>query len=83
MHPELLVSVAGSAFARGMQFVYVGNVSGTFGELEHTRCPRCHTTVVERRNFETTALRLRGDACPDCGERIPGLFSREPHSSAL
>ena len=75
MHPELLVSVAGSAFARGMQFVYVGNVTGTFRELEHTRCPGCHSTVVERNNFTTTALRLQGSACPDCGHRLPGLFA--------
>ena len=75
MHPELLLSVAGSAFARGLSFVYVGNVTGTFRELEHTRCPRCHATVVERDNFTTTELRLRGAACPDCGERIPGLFA--------
>lgn len=74
MHPELLVSVAGSAFARGLQFVYVGNVTSTFRELEHTRCPRCHSNVVERSSYTTTAFRLKGDACPDCGERIPGLF---------
>lgn len=75
MHPELLVSVAGTAFARGMQFVYVGNVTGTFQELEHTRCPGCHTTVVERNNFTTTTNRLVSGACPSCGERIPGLFA--------
>ena len=78
MHPELLVSVAGSAYARGMHFVYVGNVTTTFRELEHTRCPRCHATVVERNNFTTTDLRLDGDACRGCGERIPGLFSKAP-----
>lgn len=75
MHPELLVSVAGSAFARGMQFVYVGNVTGTFGELEHTRCPQCHTTVVERSNFATTKNVLASGACPSCGHRVPGLFA--------
>jgi pyruvate formate lyase activating enzyme len=74
MHPELLVSVAGSAFARGMPFVYVGNVTGTFRELEHTRCPGCHATLVERENFTTTAVHLRGSACPSCGHAIPGLF---------
>lgn len=74
MHPELLVSVAGSAYARGMKFVYVGNVTGTFGELEHTRCPQCHHTVIERKSFTTTANRLVHDACPRCGERIPGVF---------
>jgi pyruvate formate lyase activating enzyme len=75
MHPELLVSVAGSAFARGMQFVYVGNVTGTFGELEHTRCPRCHATVVERKNFTTTTNHLVEGSCPGCGDRIPGVFA--------
>jgi pyruvate formate lyase activating enzyme len=73
MHPEMLVSVAGSAYARGMQFVYVGNVTHTFQELEHTRCPKCHATLVERNNFTTTANHLRDGACA-CGEKIPGLF---------
>jgi pyruvate formate lyase activating enzyme len=73
--PALPVSVAGSAYARGMAFVYVGNVTGTFQELEHTRCPKCHATVVERKNFTTTARHLRGDACAGCGQRIPGLFA--------
>jgi len=76
MHPELLVSVAGSAYARGLSFVYVGNVTGTFRELEHTRCPRCHITVVERNNFTTTGNHLDGNACRGCGERIPGLFTQ-------
>ena len=75
MHPELLVSVAGSAYAQGMQLVYVGNTTGTFGELEHTRCPKCHAVVVERKNFTTTANRLAAGACPDCREVIPGLFA--------
>ena len=35
-------------------------------------------TVVERNNFTTTDLRLDGDACRGCGERIPGLFSKAP-----
>ena len=74
MHPEILVSVAGSAFARGMQFVYVGNVTHTIQELEHTRCPRCHTTLIERNNFTTTANHLVAGSCPSCGERIPGIY---------
>jgi pyruvate formate lyase activating enzyme len=83
MHPELLVSVAGVAFARGMRFVYVGNVTHMFGELEHTRCPGCHATVVERANYRTTKNRLTATgACPDCGERIPGLFGEAPRGSS-
>lgn len=75
MHAELLVSVAGAAYARGMRFVYVGNVTRAFPELEHTRCPECHGVLVERRNYRTMRSRLDGDACPDCKARIPGIFS--------
>jgi len=75
MHPEMLVSVAGSAYARGMKFVYVGNVTGMFRELEHTRCPRCHATVIERSNYATTGVALADGACVSCGESIPGLFA--------
>lgn len=76
MHPELLVSIAGAAYARGLRYVYVGNVTHAFPELEHTRCPSCHTTVIERRNYETTTNRLgEGGACPSCATRIPGLFA--------
>jgi len=72
----LLVSVAGAAYARGMRFVYVGNVTSAFGELEHTRCPSCHTTVIERRNYETTKNTLApGGKCPSCDAPIPGLFT--------
>ena len=75
MAPELLVSVAGAAYARGLRYVYVGNVTSVFGELEHTRCPSCHTTVIERRNYVTTANRLSASGgCPSCGTSIPGLF---------
>lgn len=53
--------------------MYVGNVTGTFDELEHTRCPRCHATVIERKNFTTTKTALVSGKCA-CGEAIPGLF---------
>ncbi len=76
MGAELLVSIAGAALARGLRYVYVGNVTSTFPELEHTRCPACHTRVIERRNYETVANHLApGGACPSCATRIPGLFA--------
>lgn len=76
MRPELLVSIAGAAYARGLRYVYVGNVTSAFGELEHTRCPSCHATVIERTNYATTANRLsaRG-TCPSCATKVPGIFS--------
>lgn len=81
MPPELLVSIAGAAYARGMQYVYVGNVSSAFAELEHTRCPGCREIVVERRNYGTRALHLDGGTCARCGTPIAGLFASQQGSS--
>jgi pyruvate formate lyase activating enzyme len=74
MHPELLVTIAGTAYARGLRFVYVGNATDTFSELEHTRCPSCHAVVIERRNYATTKVLLEDGACPSCKTTLPGLF---------
>jgi pyruvate formate lyase activating enzyme len=68
-----LVSAAGSAYARGMRFVYVGNVP-RLDALSHTRCPRCHSRVVSRRDYSTLAVRIAGGACPECTEPLPGLW---------
>ncbi len=70
-----LVSAAGSAYARGLHHVYVGNIADQVRGLSHTRCPRCHTVVVERSNYETRAVRLRGDRCPRCETPIAGRWT--------
>jgi pyruvate formate lyase activating enzyme len=72
-----LVSAAGSAYAAGMQFVYVGNVPG-FSELSHTRCPGCHAIVVRRENYTCLELRLVEGRCPECQYTLPGLWSATP-----
>ncbi len=76
MAPGLLVSAAGAAFARGLRFVYVGNVSTTCAELEHTRCPACRETLVERFSYTTRANKLREGRCVHCRTPIPGLWSK-------
>jgi pyruvate formate lyase activating enzyme len=69
-----LAMAAGTAYARGLRFVYVGNVGDAFPELSSTRCPRCSTTVVERRDWSCTKNALVNGHCPSCDERIPGIF---------
>lgn len=71
--PELLMSAAGSAYARGLEYVYVGNLPAT-AELAHTRCPACHATLVRRFDYRTQESRLERGACPDCRRPVPGLF---------
>jgi pyruvate formate lyase activating enzyme len=68
-----LIDVAGTAYARGSEYVYVSNVPG-FDALSHTRCSRCRAVLVERANYRTTRLSMAAGACPQCAERIPGLY---------
>ena len=74
MGHSLLVSAAGTAYALGLRHVYVGNVTASFAELEHTRCAGCHATLIERRNYQTIENHLVGGACPHCSQALPGLF---------
>jgi pyruvate formate lyase activating enzyme len=72
--PHQLLSAAGTAYARGLRFVYVGNVGGAAAGLRHTRCPECHATLVERGEYQTLRLRVADGSCWQCGLPIPGLW---------
>jgi pyruvate formate lyase activating enzyme len=61
------------ALAEGLRFVYLGNVPGHPGE--HTYCPGCGKVLIRRIGMATVENRLKGGACPDCGRRIPGIWS--------
>jgi len=58
----------------GLRFVYAGNRPGETGDLEHTRCPGCGATLIERAGFRLLRNRLAAGACPDCGRAIPGRW---------
>lgn len=71
--PTMLAMAAGAAYARGLKYVYVGNVGDAFPDLAHTRCPGCAATLIERKNWET----LRGTSrCESCAIDVPGLLGR-------
>jgi pyruvate formate lyase activating enzyme len=61
------------ALAEGLPFAYVGNVPGHPGES--TYCPGCRSRLVRRLGMATLENRLRTGACPDCGLRIPGVWT--------
>lgn len=71
----LLVSAAGAAYARGLRYVYVGNLADRMSELSHTRCPGCHAVLVERHDYRTLAVRAVDGRCGACGVIVPGLWS--------
>ena len=60
----------------GLRFVYTGNVRDPEGHT--TFCPRCGASVIERDWFAVKRVRMKGDACAACGERIAGRFAAGP-----
>jgi len=57
---------------KGLRYVYSGNVWGDEGE--HTLCPACRQVVIRRHGFLVHENRLKDGGCPDCGERIEGIW---------
>jgi pyruvate formate lyase activating enzyme len=85
-HPLTLLTAAGTAYAKGLQFVYVSNLPDEVRELSHTRCPRCTRVLVQRANYATLSVELHDGACPDCGTSLPGLWgegARVPAAAEL
>ena len=75
-----LIRAAGIGKAAGLRYVYAGNLPGETAALEDTRCPQCHSTLIERRGFRVLRNRLAtSGTCPDCGNSIPGVW----HGSAV
>lgn len=60
----------------GLRYIYAGNRPGMVEEWEDTRCPRCDTTLIKRYGFSIQFNHLADGHCPDCGEPIPGHWSR-------
>lgn len=72
--PLFLLMAAGSAYAQGSRFVYVGNAPAC-AELAHTRCPECHTVLIRRHDYATLENQLHAGACRRCGSALPGLWA--------
>jgi pyruvate formate lyase activating enzyme len=60
----------------GLQYVYAGNMPGSVGDLETTRCASCGTALVERYGYLVREYRILPDgSCPSCRAPIPGRWS--------
>ncbi|MDK1022573.1 MAG: AmmeMemoRadiSam system radical SAM enzyme [Candidatus Hydrogenedentes bacterium] len=60
--------------AAGLRYIYPGNIPGGFGDREHTHCPSCNATLIERRGFYVTRNLMKGSHCPDCDAQVPGVW---------
>lgn len=57
----------------GLRYVYTGNVVDRDGQT--TFCPGCGLAVIERDWHAVRKVRMKGDACAECGTKIAGRFS--------
>lgn len=74
---ETLLRAVSIGREAGLQFVYAGNLPGRLAGHENTTCPGCNANLVERYGFRVLKNRLTADgACPNCGQAIPGKWSR-------
>jgi pyruvate formate lyase activating enzyme len=64
------------ALARGLHFVYTGNVHDPAGGS--TYCPQCHRCVIERDWYELGQWDLEDGCCRHCGYALPGRFAAQP-----
>jgi pyruvate formate lyase activating enzyme len=70
-----LLRAAGIGRDAGLEFVYAGNIPGTVGDLENTRCPSCREILIERHGYLVQQYRLTSTGrCPWCGTTIPGRW---------
>lgn len=60
----------------GLRYVYAGNLPGSVGELEDTRCHQCGETVIERSGYLVQDYRVTPEGkCPSCQTLIPGRWA--------
>src|SRR5271170_1577626 len=75
--PEDLLRAVEIGTQSGLRYIYAGNLPGTVGPWENTRCPQCQETLIERYGYLIKDYRLTPDgSCPRCGTRIPGRWPR-------
>ena len=74
---DMLLSAAAIGRANGLRYVYAGNLPGSVGDLEDTRCTACGETLIARYGYYIRDYRITCDGrCPSCAAAIPGRWSR-------
>jgi pyruvate formate lyase activating enzyme len=72
---DMLMSAAEIGRDAGLRFVYAGNLPGSVGDLEDTRCT-CGQTLVARYGYYIRDYRITADGrCPSCAAAVPGRWS--------
>ena len=72
---DMLLEAAAIGRAAGLRHVYAGNLPGSVGDLEHTRCASCREPLVTRYGYLVRDYAITADGrCPRCSAPVPGRF---------
>ena len=81
---QTLIRAAEIGREAGLRYVYAGNLPGNVGEYETTCCPHCSYQLVKRSGYVIQEYKITGNgSCPNCGEKIAGLWSKDPSTVGL
>ncbi len=61
------------AMAKGINYVYVGNVPNHPGE--NTYCPSCKKVIIERNSYFIAAMNIKDGRCAFCRRAIAGVWT--------
>ncbi|MFH1720842.1 MAG: AmmeMemoRadiSam system radical SAM enzyme [Patescibacteria group bacterium] len=69
--PEELERAYEAGKKAGLKFVYTGNI---IGGHEDTICPNCKEVLIERSGISCQTCKIKEGNCPNCKEKIPGIW---------
>ncbi len=69
---ETLEMARKTAIDVGLNYVYIGNVPGHYGE--DTYCPNCGNVLVDRNGYFIRAIHIKNGRCEYCGYKIAGVW---------
>lgn len=81
---KMLIQAANIGREAGLHYVYAGNLPGSVGEYEDTRCPNCDRVLVQRRGYTIRDYRITAEGtCSGCGTKIAGIWPENTGSVNL
>ncbi|MCX8194264.1 MAG: AmmeMemoRadiSam system radical SAM enzyme [Candidatus Pacearchaeota archaeon] len=70
--PEVVIKARKMAIKSGLHYVYTGNILDKEGST--TFCPSCSKALIMREGFFVKENKIINNRCPDCGEKIAGIW---------
>jgi len=81
---QQIINAVEMGYKEGLQYVYGGNMPGSLGKFEHTYCHHCQAVLIKRRGFSIQEYYITPEGlCPECGTKIPGIWSTTPPKKKL